>query len=208
MKIDKNMICFCVGNITEKKARALGFQNTLAAEGNVSNLKEIIIQICDPQNGNLLYISGELVSYDLDKELKIEGYSVKRIINYSVSPNEKLSDEFVGFKNSKLKDDDSPGKMPLTAFSALIIPIEVLLIFEIEIELSHLEIAVKGISLKSLTETVSGTTIFNSASIDLNAARLISPDGDPSTLVCAPQSLLVYKSKVSSPLPSLTILTG
>ena len=45
-------------------------------------------------------------------------------------------EKFVGFKNSKLKDDDSPGKMPLTAFSALIIPIEVLLIFETEIELS------------------------------------------------------------------------
>ena len=48
----------------------------------------------------------------------------------------KLSDEFVGFKNSKLKYDYSPGKMHLTAFSAIIIPIEVLLIFEIEIELS------------------------------------------------------------------------
>ena len=103
----------------------------------------------------------------------------------------KLSDEFVGFKNSKLNDEDPPGRIPLTAFSALIIPIEVLLIFEIEIELSPCDIAVKGISLKSLTETVSGTTTFNSASTDLNGARLISPDGEPSILICAPQSLLV-----------------
>ena len=43
-KIDKNIMCFCVGNITEKKARSVGFQNTIAAEGNVSNLKELILQ--------------------------------------------------------------------------------------------------------------------------------------------------------------------
>ena len=95
-KINKDIFCFCVGNATEKIAKEKGFQNIFTAEGNVSNLKEIIIQNFDPQNGNLLYISGELVSYELDKELKLEGYYVKRIINYSVSSNEELSNEFVG----------------------------------------------------------------------------------------------------------------
>ena len=100
-KINKDIFCFCVGNATEKIAKEKGFQNIFTAEGNVSNLKEIILQNFDPKNGNLIYVSGELVSYDLDKELKIEGYYVKRIINYSVISIEKLSDEFVGqLKNS------------------------------------------------------------------------------------------------------------
>ena len=100
-KINKDIFCFCVGNATEKIAKEKGFQNIFTAEGNVSNLKEIILQNFDPKNGNLIYVSGELVSYDLDKELKIEGYYVKRIINYSVSSNEELSNEFVGqLKNS------------------------------------------------------------------------------------------------------------
>ena len=43
-KIDKNIKCFCVGSSTEKKARSVGFQNTIAAEGNVENLKELILQ--------------------------------------------------------------------------------------------------------------------------------------------------------------------
>ena len=43
-RLDKNIKCFCVGNATEKKARSVGFQNTIAAEGNVANLKELIIQ--------------------------------------------------------------------------------------------------------------------------------------------------------------------
>ena len=94
-KINKCIFCFCVGNATEKIAKEKGFQNIYTAEGNVSNLKEIILQNFDSKNGNLLYISGELVSYDLDKELKLEGYTVERLINYSVNSSEKLSDEFV-----------------------------------------------------------------------------------------------------------------
>ena len=43
-KIDKNIVCFCVGSNTEKKARTVGFQNTIAAEGNVLNLKELILR--------------------------------------------------------------------------------------------------------------------------------------------------------------------
>ena len=42
--LNKKLICFYVGDATEKKARSLGFQNTIAAEGNVSNLKELILQ--------------------------------------------------------------------------------------------------------------------------------------------------------------------
>ena len=44
-KLDKKIKCFCVGNATEKKARSVGFQNTIAAEGNVTNLKELIIPV-------------------------------------------------------------------------------------------------------------------------------------------------------------------
>ena len=43
-ELDKKIMCFCVGNLTEKKARSVGFQNTIAAEGNVLNLKELILQ--------------------------------------------------------------------------------------------------------------------------------------------------------------------
>ena len=45
--IDKNLLCFCVGNATEKKARSVGFQNVIASEGNVENLKELIMQNFD-----------------------------------------------------------------------------------------------------------------------------------------------------------------
>ena len=82
-KVDKDIMCFCVGEITEKKARSLGFQNTIAAEGNVSNLKELILQNYELKETPLLYVSGEIISADLDQQLVKEGYVVKRIVNSS-----------------------------------------------------------------------------------------------------------------------------
>ena len=57
-KIDKEKICFCVGDATEKKARSVGFQNVFAAEGNVDNLKELVLQNFNSSEGRLLYVSG------------------------------------------------------------------------------------------------------------------------------------------------------
>ena len=93
--IDKNLLCFCVGSATEKKARSAGFQNVIAAEGNVGNLKELILQNFDQKDGQLIYISGETISVDLDRQLINEGYSVKRIVNYRTVYNQKFDDNFV-----------------------------------------------------------------------------------------------------------------
>ena len=93
--IDKNLLCFCVGSATEKKARSAGFQNVIAAEGNVGNLKELILQNFDQKDGQLIYISGETISVDLDQQLTNEGYSVKRIVNYRTIYNQKFDDNFI-----------------------------------------------------------------------------------------------------------------
>ena len=103
-KLDKKIMCFCVGDITEKKARSVGFQNTIAAEGNVLNLKELILQNYVSKNKSLLYVSGELTSADLDQQLINEGYSVKRIINYRASHNENFKENFI--KELKLNIPD------------------------------------------------------------------------------------------------------
>ena len=94
-RLDKNIKCFCVGSATEKKARSVGFQNTIAAEGNVTNLKELIIQSYETKNKELLYISGEIISVDLDQQLLTEGFRIKRIINYRVDHNQKFDEKFV-----------------------------------------------------------------------------------------------------------------
>jgi len=93
--INKKIICFCVGSATEKMALSSGFQNVFSAEGNVNNLKELVLQNVNNKDSKLLYVSGEIVSSNLDKDLIKEGYSIKRLINYSVEPVETLDIDFV-----------------------------------------------------------------------------------------------------------------
>ena len=93
--IDKKINCFCVGNATEKKAKSSGFQNIFCADGNVNNLKELILQNFNSSDGKLLYVSGEIITNELDQELTSEGYSVKRITNYTANPVEKFNDKFI-----------------------------------------------------------------------------------------------------------------
>ena len=82
--INKTIKCFCVGSVTEKFARRFGFQHVIAADGNVRALKELIFQNCDKKDGKILYVSGEFISFNLDKELMNEGYEISRLINYTV----------------------------------------------------------------------------------------------------------------------------
>jgi uroporphyrinogen-III synthase len=99
--IDKKIDCFCVGGATEKKVKSVGFQNVFAADGNVNNLKELILQNFNSSNGKLLYVSGEIISSNLDQQLISKGYRIKRITNYRANPIQKFEGGFI----EKLKLD-------------------------------------------------------------------------------------------------------
>ena len=99
-KIDKQIKCFCVGNATEKVAKTKGFQNIYVAGGNVENLKEVILQNFEVSDGNLIYVTGQIISSDLDKKLISDGYNLKRIINYKAIVQEKFNNNEI----EKLKD--------------------------------------------------------------------------------------------------------
>ena len=93
-KINKGIKCFCVGSVTEKKAKSVGFQNIISAEGNVNNLKELILKNFSSSDGNLVYVSGEIISSDLDKQLINDGYSIRRVINYKTDHNRFFGNDF------------------------------------------------------------------------------------------------------------------
>ena len=103
-EVDKKIFCFCVGSATEKKALSLGFQNVISAEGNVRNLKEIILRNFNSNVGKILYLSGELISKDLDKELNLLGYDIKRIINYTAKPIREIDQKFLENLKSSVPD--------------------------------------------------------------------------------------------------------
>ena len=101
---NKNILCFCVGDATEKTAKQKGFHNTFSAGGNVRNLRELILQNVEKKTEKILYVSGELVSYDLDNDLIEEGLNVQRLINYSVSHVKDLSSDFLSELKKKIPD--------------------------------------------------------------------------------------------------------
>ena len=102
--IDKKIACFCVGSATEKKARSSGFQNVFAADGNVNNLKELILLNFNSSEGKLLYISGEVISSNLDQDLISNGYTIKRVINYRANPIEKYDEDFIEKLKSRMPE--------------------------------------------------------------------------------------------------------
>ena len=51
-------------------------------------------------DGNLIYVTGQIISSDLDKKLISEGYNLKRIINYKAIEQEKFNNDEI----EKLKD--------------------------------------------------------------------------------------------------------
>ena len=100
----KKKLCFCVGSITEKIARQLGYHNTLSAGGTVNALKNLIINTNQiNKKSRIAYFCGDNISYDLDLELKREGLNISKIINYK-------SEKIIGLndKNKEIITNHSP----------------------------------------------------------------------------------------------------
>ena len=95
LNINKQINCFCVGSSTENVAKQNGFQNIFCAEGNVNNLKELILQNFNLSDGKLIYVSGQDVSTNLHLELISEGYNIKRVVNYKANSIEKFDQKFI-----------------------------------------------------------------------------------------------------------------
>ena len=101
---EKNKLCFCVGSITEKIARQLGYNNTLSAGGTVNALKNLIINSNQiNEKSKLAYFCGDNITYDLDSELKREGLRINKIINYK---SEKITD--LNDQNKEIIANHSP----------------------------------------------------------------------------------------------------
>jgi len=100
---DKKKLCFCVGSITEKIVRQKGYSNTISAGGNVSALKNIVLNSDFDKKKKIAYFCGDYISTDLDLDLKREGYLIDKVINYS---SEKIVD--LNNENEKILNNHPP----------------------------------------------------------------------------------------------------
>jgi Uroporphyrinogen-III synthase len=79
--------CYCVGPATAEQARKKGFTDIVTAGGNYQQLKETILNLSNKTEGKFLYLRGEYISNDLEKDLTDEGYRVDSFVNYTTFPN-------------------------------------------------------------------------------------------------------------------------
>ena len=100
----KSIQCYCVGNQTAQTAKKYGFYNIISADGTVNALKQLILNDLEPKLNPILYLRGEFVSGDLDKDLTREGFSVQSIINYTTAPIIEITDENLKFLKKNKPD--------------------------------------------------------------------------------------------------------
>ena len=103
-KFDSKIKCYCVGKMTELRARKAGFINTYSSEGTVDSLIELIIRSFDNKSGKLLYLSSEFISKNLDIDLSNAGFTVDRVLNYTTLPVEEIDKNTIDFLKKKSPD--------------------------------------------------------------------------------------------------------
>jgi len=87
--------CFCVGDHTAEVAKQKGFINIYSASGNYNQLKELIFNLCERDKEKFLYVRGEFISHDLEKDFKYNNYYVESLINYTTEVNKIIDQKLI-----------------------------------------------------------------------------------------------------------------
>ena len=95
--------CFCVGEQTAATAKKIGFSNIKIAGGNYSDLRDLVFKTCDKNIEKFIYIRGEFVANDLEKDFKQQGYHLESIISYTTEINTNIDLKLIDdLKNKKV----------------------------------------------------------------------------------------------------------
>lgn len=73
---------YCVGEGTAELATELGFVRVISGDGRAADLVPIVLHVARPEDGALLYVTGNHLAFDLETPLKQGGFLVPRVICY------------------------------------------------------------------------------------------------------------------------------
>ena len=96
----KKLQCYCVGDQTAKIAQNIGFKKVISGGGNYNSLKNIFFNSVENKKKRILYLRGEFISHNLEKEFQNEGYNVTSVINYTSLINADFSKQIVPIINN------------------------------------------------------------------------------------------------------------
>lgn len=78
----RRLMLFCVADKTADYAREAGFTRVMHGAGTAKDLVPLITTTMHPEDGALLYLSGEHLAFDLETPLRKAGFAIPRIIAY------------------------------------------------------------------------------------------------------------------------------
>ena len=87
---------FAVGRATAEAARSAGCRFVISGDGDGAELADLIGRQCQPDDGALLHLSGDVVREDMQLSLVHKGFDVRREVVYRALPRAAFSDVLVG----------------------------------------------------------------------------------------------------------------
>ncbi len=91
----KRLPVFAVGRATGEAAREAGCSRVIAGDQGGAALADLIAEQCDPKDGAILHIAGEVVREDLQDILQNRGFDVSREVVYRARARTALSNNLV-----------------------------------------------------------------------------------------------------------------
>ncbi len=87
----RDLPVFVVGNATAEACGEAGFARIASADGDVEDLATLIRRSCEPGDGRLIHIAGNVAAGNLTSGLATSGYDVVRAPLYQARPASALS---------------------------------------------------------------------------------------------------------------------
>ena len=82
-----------VGDATAHTAQELGFREVTIGLGTGAALAGLIKQELEPKEGPLLYLTGDVIAFDLGAALEAHGFTVRKTMLYQAAPADALPAE-------------------------------------------------------------------------------------------------------------------
>jgi uroporphyrinogen-III synthase len=82
---------YAVGDATAEAARGYDFLEVISAEGDVEDLKKLLLEECDPEGGKLVYVKGSVTIGNIEEALKRKKFDITSIVVYEAIPVDGFS---------------------------------------------------------------------------------------------------------------------
>jgi uroporphyrinogen-III synthase len=93
--IRKTIPILSVGEVTSSNLKKIGYNNILSASNSASSLLELSLEKLNKNSGEIIYLSGELITLDLASKLQEKGFKARRIITYTTEEIKEFSLETI-----------------------------------------------------------------------------------------------------------------